>query len=254
MPKPCASARNCSRLSCCSRPLEQLRNRRRIPRGTRTGDVAPRRQSRRQAVAGRGKRVARPRDRSPGKVERASVCVRDDLHHVGAEELGRVVQRVAGGGNGAVSPLRQGPPHAAHDGRRHQRFVALDVDDDSVVRQSEVLDGLGEGDLFRSRDRRASAAPRRMCGTGIDDLGAVGRHGDRSAPLAAAARATRTTIGTPDVGQGLRGSRVEARRAGTMTTKRVTRIGCRLASATDLGRSHLAGVGLEHHGDAVADG
>ena len=78
--------------------------------------------------------VARPGKRRAGEGKRSTLGVDFDLDYARIEEVLGVGYRVRSGGNGAIVVLFKVFGNGAYDIDGNQRFIALDIDDDRVVR------------------------------------------------------------------------------------------------------------------------
>ena len=81
-----------------------------------------------------GKRVARIGDRCAAEIQRVAMFIQHHLDDVGIAQRRLIVDRMAGGGDRAFGMVVQMFGDGAYQRRRNQRFVALHIDNDGVIR------------------------------------------------------------------------------------------------------------------------
>ena len=162
------------------------------------------RQPRRQTSRIVAESVAGPRNGGAAEIQRIAGRIQYHLDDVRIERLRNIVDRMAGRGDGRVGLRCKQRGHATDQRRIEQRFVALDIDHDFVVRQTKLVGGfretIGAGRVIGARHARGNAMGR----NGITYAHIVRGHDDaRCAGLARAFRNTHNHRFARDIGERL---------------------------------------------------
>jgi len=141
-------------------PAPVPRNAQESPLGRRTGRCGAAPPARRQLVRERAK-ASRAHGMGAREKYRARLRPHTPLHHIGIEEIRRLGDGVAGGGDGGFRVQGQFVGHAADEFGLDQRFVALHVHHDVLLAPAGQVghlgDAVGAGGMVLAGQHRAVA-------------------------------------------------------------------------------------------------